>query len=136
MSSAAAAAPPAQVSSMPLADKNYEISPANIAALAKAKKITLPSGLGTLSVASDLARSIALDAVGAMFLSEDGGKHWQPIQTQWAGRAVLVRAVPIGTHAAALKTLQTKRFELVNDEQQTWISFDGKTWTPEPPAEK
>jgi hypothetical protein len=136
MSSAAAAAPPAQVSSMPLADKNYEISPANIAALAKAKKITLPSGLGTLSVASDLARSIALDAVGAMFLSEDGGKQWQPIQTQWAGRAVLVRAVPIGTHAAALKTLQTKRFELVNDEQQTWISFDGKTWTPEPPAEK
>jgi hypothetical protein len=133
---AMAATPPPQVSSIPLTDKNDEISTANFGALTKAKKITLPSGLGALSVASEAARSIALDTVGAMFLSEDAGKHWQPIQTQWTGRALLVRTGPMGTQAAALKTLQTTRFELVNDKQQTWISLDGKTWTPEPPAEK
>jgi len=133
---AMAATPPPQVSSIPLTDKNDEISTANFGALTKAKKITLPSGLGALSVASEAARSIALDTVGAMFLSEDAGKHWQPIQTQWTGRALLVRTRPMGTQAAALKTLQTTRFELVNDKQQTWISLDGKTWTPEPPAEK
>jgi hypothetical protein len=133
---AMAAAPPPKVSSMPLADKNYEASSANIGVLAKAKKITLPSSLGTLSTATEADRSIALDTAGALFLSEDAGKHWQPIQTQWTGRALLVRTKPMGTPAAALKTLQTTRFELVNDKQQTWISLDGKTWTPEPPAEK
>ena len=121
---------------MPLADKNHETSIASIGALAKAKKITLPSGLGTLSVASDLTRSIALDAAGAMFLSEDAGKHWQHIQTQWTGRALFIRTRPIETQAASPKAPQALRFELVNDEGQTWISYDGKMWTPEPPAEK
>jgi hypothetical protein len=67
-----------------------------------------------------------------MFLSVDGGKHWQPIQTQWTGRALLVRTRPVGTQAAALRAPQTMRFELVNDKLQTWISYDGKTWTQQP----
>ncbi len=132
----AAPPPPPQVSSILLTDQNYEVSSANVAGLSKAKKITLPSGLGTLSMASGAARSIALDAAGTMFLSEDGGKHWQPIQAQWTGRALLVRTQPAGTQAPALQTPQTMRFELVNDKLQTWTSYDGRTWIPEPPAEK
>jgi hypothetical protein len=137
MSVAPASAPAPQVSSVPVTGKNNEMLPPNIAALSKVKKITLPSGLGTLSVASGTDCSIALDAAGAMFLSEDGGKHWQPIQVQWTGRAILVRTMPVTIQtAAALQTPQTIRFELVNDKHQTWTSSDGKLWTPESPVEK
>jgi hypothetical protein len=129
MSAAPAPAPPPQVSSIPLTGQSYEVSSAEIAGLSKAQKITLPNGLGTLSVASEAGRSIALDTAGAMFLSEDTGKHWQPIHTQWTGRAILVRTWPVGTEGTALRAMQTMRFELVNDKLQTWISYDGKTWT-------
>jgi hypothetical protein len=132
MSAAPAQTPAPQVSSLPLTGQTYEVSSAKVTALDKAQKITLPGGLGTLSVASEASRSIALDTAGAMFLSVDGGKHWQPIQTQWTGRALLVRTRPVGTQAAALRAPQTMRFELVNDKLQTWISYDGKTWTQQP----
>jgi hypothetical protein len=132
VSAHSAPVPPPQVSSIPLTDQDYEVSSAKIAGLAKTQKAVLPSGHGTLSVASEAARIIALDTAGALFLSEDRGKHWQPIQTQWTGRALLVRTRPVGTQAAALRAPQTMRFELVNDNLQTWISYDGKMWTLEP----
>jgi len=135
-SAAPAPATSPQFSSIPLTGQNYEISSAKAAGLSKAKAITLPSRLATLSVASDAAHSIALDTAGAMFLSEDGGKHWQPIHTQWTGRALLVRTLPAATPAAAMQNSQSIRFELVNDKQQTWISYDGKTWTSAPPSGK
>jgi hypothetical protein len=132
MAAAPAPAPPPQVSSIPLTGQSYEVSSAKIAGLSKVQKMTLPNGFGALSVASEAGRSIALDTAGAMFLSEDSGKHWQPIHTQWTGRAILVRTRPVGTQAAALRAPQTMRFELVNDKLQTWISYDGKTWTQQP----
>jgi hypothetical protein len=135
-SAAPAPATSPQFSSIPLTGQNYEASSAKIAGVSKAKTITLPSRLAALSVASDGARSIALDAAGAMFLSEDAGKHWQPIHTQWTGRALLVRTLPAVTQAAAMQNSQGILFELVNDKQQTWISYDGKTWTPAPLAGK
>jgi len=131
-SAAPAPATSPQFSSIPLTGQNYEASSAKIAGVSKAKTITLPSRLAALSVASDGARSIALDAAGAMFLSEDAGKHWQPIHTQWTGRPLLVRTLPAVTQAAAMQNSQSILFELVNDKQQTWISYDGKTWTPAP----
>ncbi len=132
MSAAPAPAPPPQVSSIPPTGQSYEVSSAKIAGLSKTQKVTLPNGLEALSVASEAARSIALDTAGAMFLSEDSGKHWLAIHTQWTGRAILVRIPPVGTQAAALRAPQTMRFELVNDKLQTWISYDGKTWTQQP----
>ncbi|MGC1422604.1 MAG: hypothetical protein WA815_09685, partial [Terracidiphilus sp.] len=71
----ALAAPP-QVPSAPLSNLKYD-------GLGKVQKIILPSGLGVLSQASEASRSIALDTAGTIFLSEDEGKHWQPIHTQW-----------------------------------------------------
>ena len=124
----ASAAPP-QVSSIPLSNLKYD-------GLSNAHKITLPSGLGVLSQASEASRSIALDTAGTMFLSEDEGKHWQPIHTQWTGRAIHVRTRPVATQAAALRAPQITRFELVNEQLQTWVSYDGKTWTPEPDTQK
>ena len=83
-------------------------------------------------MASAPNRAIALDTAGALFLSEDGGKHWQPIPTQWTGRPVLVRTRPLRTQPSALAGVQIMRFELVNDKLQTWVSIDGKLWTAQP----
>lgn len=129
---AQAPAPLPQLSSIPLTGQSYDASSTTNAELSRVQKITLPNRLAALSVASEVGRSVALDTAGAMFLSEDGGKHWQPIHTQWTGRALLVRTRPVGTQAAALRAPQTLRFELVNDKLQTWVSYDGKTWISEP----
>ena len=119
----------APVFSIPLTDE-YDGSLSSAGSKQKAiRKITLPSGLGVLASASEASRIVALDTAGALFLSEDGGKKWQTIQTQWTGRAMLVRTRPVGTDGGALRAPQTVRFELVNDKLQTWFSYDGKTWT-------
>ena len=76
-------------------------------------------------------RSIALDTAGAMFLSEDDGKHWQPIRTQWTGRAVLVRTRPVETQQrCACGAARPLRFELVNDNLQTWVSSTERPGRP------
>ncbi len=89
----------------------------------------LPSGHEALSVATAAQRSIAIDASGALFLSEDAGGHWQPVKTQWTGRAVLVRTPQIGADSAFLLKQQAQTFELVCDNLRIWVSADGKTWT-------
>lgn len=125
-----------QPSTISRTGQDFATLSAAIAGKDKAQKITLPNGVGVLSVASEAGRSIALDTAGVLFLSEDDGKHWKPIQPQWTGRAVLVRARPVGTQAAALSAPQTMRFELVNDKLQTWASYDGNIWISETPAGK
>jgi hypothetical protein len=123
---------PAQVSSAPLTSE-YHGTLSSAAAKQKAiRKITLPSGLGVLATASEASRIVALDTSGALFLSEDDGKKWQSIQSQWTGKALIVRTRPVGAEAGALRAPQTLRFELVNDKLQTWFSYDGKTWTAQP----
>jgi hypothetical protein len=97
----------------------------------KAKPVLLPSGLTALSSASVAKRTIAIDPTGALFLSEDNGKHWQAIQTQWSGRAVLVRAQQSANQPAVLAGARPAPFELVTDKLQTWVSEDGKSWTAE-----
>jgi hypothetical protein len=52
----------------------------------------LPSGLATVSSAVLLNRLVALDAAGALFLSEDGGMHWVRVHGAWSGKAVEVNA--------------------------------------------
>jgi photosystem II stability/assembly factor-like uncharacterized protein len=59
---------------------------------------------------------------GALFLSEDAGKHWVSIVRQWDGRTVEVRVKP--AHASPSAAV----FEIVNDRGLTWASADGKTW--------
>ncbi len=131
----APAAPP-QVSSIPLSNQKYDVLSGTISGLGKAQKVMLPSGLAAISLASGAGRSIALDTAGAMFLSENGGIQWQPIRTQWTGRAEHVRTRSVETQNGASPTAPATRFELMNDKLQTWISSDGKTWSAASPAEK
>ena len=127
-----APASPARVSSVPLTGE-YHGTLSSAAAKQKAiQKIILPSGLGVLATASEASRIVALDTAGALFLSEDGGKNWQTIPSQWTGRAFLVRTRPVGTEGGALRAPQPLRFELVNDKLQTWLSYDGRIWTAQP----
>ena len=114
-----------------------------------AEPMQLPSGLASVSIASRGHFMLAIDKAGALFLSEDRGVTWERITTQWTGRAVAVHR-----HVAANDAMQTAPaaqngttgdssagsgaaspppvlFELSNDKNQTWVSTDGRTWTPE-----
>jgi hypothetical protein len=93
---------------------------AGSAALRNANPLILPSGLAAISTATARQHTLAIDPAGALFLSEDAGKHWEPVARQWAGRAITVR-VQAGTGGAV--------FQLTNIGGSTWASADGKTWT-------
>ena len=109
----------------------------------------LPSGLATVSFASGGHFLLAIDTAGALFLSKDRGVTWEGITTQWTGRAVAVRRQ--GQFHGALFTAPAVQdgtgtggssvdggaaspppvfFELSNDKNQTWVSTDGRNWTP------
>jgi putative zinc finger protein len=134
---AAAPRPSVQLSYAPLSGSNsFELSSAATMQVKKATKIALPSGLPALSVASGAGRTIAVDTSGTLFLSENQGRHWTAVGTQWTGRAVSVRNLQVGTKNAALQALPVVQFELVNDNLQSWTSADGKTWMLENPAAK
>jgi hypothetical protein len=89
--------------------------------------IKLPSGLTVVSTATAAHRTLAIDLAGALFLSEDSGKHWEPVARQWTGRPIEVRVPrgPSGNSAPA------PAFELMSDGGLVWVSPDGKTWTPQ-----
>jgi len=80
----------------------------------------LPSGLTAISAAVTQQRTLAIDVAGALFLSEDEGKHWEPVTRQWTGRPVKVRVQAIGSGTV---------FQLTNTSGFSWTSADGKTWT-------
>jgi hypothetical protein len=128
---AAPAAPAMQTESAAVTDTVVatHLSAAKIAVERKA--IPLPSGLRFVSRVETQQLELAVDTAGALFLSQDAGKTWQPIARQWTGKAVKVR-IRRGRQeagAAATATVPTIVFELVNDSGSTWISSDGKTWT-------
>ena len=90
------------------------------AASRNANQPILPSGLAAISTATVRQRMLAIDVAGALFLSEDGGKHWESVARQWTGRATAVR-VQAGAGGAV--------FQLTNVSGFSWTSADGKTWT-------
>jgi len=126
--SQAEAVPAPQKKMAPVAAQSLGLVSDEIGEL-KAADVKLPSGLGALSVARTGQRTIAIDSAGTLYLSDDGGKHWQPVQTQWSGRAVLVKTTQQPATQAAVMAGQNIQFELVNDKLQTWVSADGNTWT-------
>jgi hypothetical protein len=113
-----------------------------------AKPMQLPSGLASVFIASGGHFLLAIDKTGALFLSEDRGVTWERITTQWTGRAVAVRrrardhGAPQAAPSAQNGTMGGSSadtgpapspaifFELSNDKNQTWVSTDGRTWTP------
>ena len=105
----------------------------------------LPSGLPLVSTVEAGHTTLALDAVGSLYLSRDFGKKWEPVEPSWKGRATKVRLVQpenganaIGgpllklqkDKAASGGTALTILFEIVNDKNDVWTSADGKTWSP------
>jgi hypothetical protein len=117
------------------------------------KPIQLPSGLMSISIASGRHFLLAIDEMGALFLSEDRGATWEHITTLWTGRAIEVHrqvAASGGMPAAPAAQNGTTSdgttggsspdagaaspplisFELLNDKNETWVSTDGRTWTP------
>ncbi len=110
--------------------------------------IQLPSGLASVSIASRGHFLLVIDKAGTLFLSEDRGVTWERITTQWTGRAVEVHrqvaandamqtapAAQNGTTGnssagAGAASPPPVLFELSNDDNQTWMSTDGRTWTP------
>jgi hypothetical protein len=128
---AAALAAPRQITAVPLTGKNLGLASDQVAKL-KAADVKLPNAHEALSLATAGKRVVALDTAGALFLSEDGGKTWNPVKTQWTGRAVLVRTLRPGAQPGVLAIEQIPGFELVNDQLQTWVSADGKIWKEQP----
>jgi hypothetical protein len=53
--------------------------------------------LPILSIATHGFQVIAIDTGNALFLSNDGGRHWVPVPAQWTGRAVKAELVSFGT---------------------------------------
>ena len=80
----------------------------------------LPSGLTAISTETVGQRMLAIDVAGALFLSEDAGKHWQPVARQWTGRAVKV-SVQVREGGEV--------FQLTNMSGFSWTSADGRSWT-------
>jgi hypothetical protein len=118
-----------------------------IEAARKAKIVMLPSGLGIVSAATARNRMLAVDQAGALFLSEDSGKHWDSVARQWVGRVVAVRlqqalngnATEAGSEGAqqesgvvadvAITPIPPAAvFEIVNEKDLIWTSTDGKNW--------
>jgi hypothetical protein len=56
-----------------------------------AREAPLPSGLPALSTVSRGRLALALDTANTLFLSDDGGRRWQPVPAKWKGRAVSVK---------------------------------------------
>ena len=100
---------------------------------------SLPSGLAPVSQLVVEGSQLALDSNGALFRSDDQGRHWHQIRQQWDGKAVELLGIPALTSAPG--SGQAPRSET---EQQTyvavllksttalhWVSVDrGKTWKP------
>ena len=100
----------------------------------KAAESALPSNLGVLSEAVVGTKTVAIDTAGSVFVSRDNGKGWEPVKTQWNGRAVLVKVKPLsGQVTGNVLSQQPAQFELLTDKLDTWISTDGRIWSLKPP---
>ena len=50
----------------------------------------LPSHLSVLSMATNAHRKVAVDTRNQLFISNDDGRHWKTVPSQWKGRAVTI----------------------------------------------
>ena len=133
----AAAAPMAQVEANSAYSASAEVSGRTISgqsrkigasALYKAKTAPLPSGMIPVSRETTQGRTVAVDAAGGVFLSEDAGGHWGSVAKQWGGRAVSVRLQAKVGSSAGTADVVAGGFEIVNDQGRVWVSTDGRVW--------
>lgn len=96
-------------------------------ALGRAKLTPLPSGLPAVSTTSAKGLTVAMDAAGGVFVSEDGGGKWESVTKQWSGRAASVR-LQAAAAGESVSNSAGRVFEIVNDQGQVWVSTDGRNW--------
>jgi hypothetical protein len=109
----------------------------------------LPSQLSAVSVVSHASQTLAMDASGKLFLSNDG-MSWQPVEPQWIGRAIKLRLAPLPTPSqqtadkdtastnmshgrtasigGSIASANLSVFELITDTGVIWTSADGHNW--------
>jgi Putative zinc-finger len=124
------------------------LSNADLVLARRAMRSVLPDGLTAVSTAAAQQHLLAVDATGAVFLSNDSGRNWESVVPQWTGRAIEVRANPVtqanqaanrdaitvspagksAANAPLAKPAIPAFFEIVNDSASIWTSTDGKTW--------
>jgi hypothetical protein len=120
------------------------------AALPAVVSSPLPSKLPTKVRISNGHETLAADAAGRLFLSQDAGVHWQEIKQQWSGKVAMIvltskgaakqpetdKAASSGAMRAATSLAPVSRassiekpwFELTTDTGATWTSSDGFIW--------
>jgi len=87
--------------------------------------LKMPSGLRSISTATAGQHMLAIDLAGALFLSEDQGKNWQPVARQWTGRPLAVKT----QNGPNANPAQGALFQMTCDNGSTWVSPDGKNWS-------
>jgi BNR-Asp box repeat len=99
----------------------------------------LPSGLSPVSQLTVEGSQLALASNGALYRSDDHGKHWRQVKQQWGGKAIELLGIPALTSAPG--SGQSPRTEadpetyaavlLKSTTTLHWVSVDrGKTWNP------
>lgn len=79
-------------------------------------------------------RILALDAAGALFASDDAGRHWRSLPSPCAGPATAITALPQTANQSAA-TSAPSAVRLVCSSGGSWTSVDrGNTWQPEAAA--
>jgi len=67
----------------------------------------LPSQLPALSAVSTAHQTLAIDTRNTLFFTNDDGRHWKAIPSQWSGRAVKVDLTPSGVLSGRSSTIET-----------------------------
>jgi hypothetical protein len=100
---------------------------------------TLPSRLSSVSQIVVAGSHLAIDSSGALFRSDDQGKHWHQVKQQWDGKAVELLGIPALTSAPGSGQAPREEADPANyvavllksDTTLHWVSVDrGKTWQP------
>jgi hypothetical protein len=115
----------------------------NIGGLVSAARMkrdhALPGKPPTVTSLSIGDRTLALDSARTLFLSRDGGKHWQAIKPVWQGQVSQLTLLPApvsatealdasADSAAGRSSVSQKSFQLTTDDHVVWISEDGIHW--------
>jgi hypothetical protein len=134
-----------------MAPRPLTVAPEDETAAHNALGKVLPSGLAAIATAAASHHLLAIDSAGSLFLSEDAGAVWEPVSSQWSGRAILVLppgntadqtkgfaitgrdtanepSQPAAAPAPPAATKPSPLFEIVTDQGVHWTSADGRIW--------
>jgi hypothetical protein len=122
-----------------LSTSGFYPSRAQVSTTAVNSGAALPSGLSPVCQVVVSGSQLSLDANGALFRSDDQGRHWHQVKQQWDGKAVELLGIPAlttapGSGQAPRSDANQETYAAVLLKSTTalhWVSVDrGKTWKP------